>query len=107
MRRIGRRILWVGPAMVAVFGALFAASWMIFPFDRKPLYDIPTSIRWWDRDGIPLRIRLSKGDYDSVPTYIYNGDDWIAKAVVAAEDQRFWTHGGWISARWRVRASKQ
>jgi penicillin-binding protein 1C len=29
-----------------------------------------------------------------VPGYEYRGDDWIAKAVVAAEDRRFWDHHG-------------
>jgi penicillin-binding protein 1C len=94
MRRIGRRILWIGPAALAAAIAVFAALWVVFPFDGKPLYDIPASIRWCDRDGIPLRIRLSDGGFDSVPTYVYHGDDWIAKAIVAAEDQRFWSHGG-------------
>lgn len=94
MRRVARRILWITPAMAAVVIAVFAVLWVIFPFDRKPLHDIPASIRWCDRDGIPLRIQLSDGDFDSVPTYVYHHDDWIAKAMVAAEDQRFWNHGG-------------
>lgn len=106
MRRIGRRILWIGPVLGAVIGILFATLWVVLPFDRKPLYEIPTSIRWCDRDGIPLRIRLSEGDYDSVPTYIYHNDDWIAKAVVAAEDQRFWTHNG-VDVRAVARSCKQ
>ena len=106
MRRIGRRILWVGSAFLAVLLAIFAVLWVKFPFDRKPIYDIPESIRWCDRDGIPLRIRLSDGGFDSVPTYVYHGDDWIAKAMVAAEDQRFWSHGG-VDALAVLRSCKQ
>lgn len=106
MRRIGRRILWIGPTVMAVFITVFAALWVMFPFDRKPLYDIPASIRWCDRDGIPLRIRLSDGGYDSVPTYVHHGDDWIAKAMVAAEDQRFWSHGG-VDIRAVARSCRQ
>lgn len=94
MRRIGRHFLWIVPALTAAFIALFAVLWVVFPFDVKPIYQIPASVRWCDRDGIPLRIQLSAGDFDSVPTYLYHGDDWIAKAVVAAEDQRFWSHVG-------------
>lgn len=106
MRRIGRCILWIGSAAMAVLLAIFAVLWVIFPFDQKPLYEIPTSIRWCDREGIPLRIELSEGDFDSVPTYGYHDDDWIAKAVVAAEDQRFWSHGG-VDALAVVRSCKQ
>lgn len=94
MRRIGWRILWSSAAAVAVCVAMFAALWLMFPFDRKPLDEIPASIRWCDRKGIPLRIHLSDGGHDSVPTYVYQSDDWIAKAMVAAEDQRFWSHAG-------------
>jgi penicillin-binding protein 1C len=94
MRRRWRRILWLGAVAVAVPMAAFAALWLIFPFHKAVLYDIPASTSWCDRDGVPIRIRLSAGDFDSVPTYIYHGDDWIAKAVVAAEDQRFWSHPG-------------
>ncbi len=106
MRRTGRRILWIGLAMMAAFVALFAVLWVLFPFDRKPLYEIPASIRWCDRDGVPLRISLSEGGYDSVPTYVYHGDDWIAKAMVAAEDQRFWSHAG-VDVLAVVRSCKQ
>ncbi len=106
MRRITQRILWIGPAVVGAGIALWAALWVIYPFDPKPLYNIPASIRWCDRDGIPLRIQLSKGDIDSVPNYAYHGDDWIAKAMVAAEDQRFWSHGG-VDVRAVARSCQQ
>ena len=41
-----------------------------------------------------MRIRLSEDGSDCRPSYAYSKDDWIAKAVVAAEDQRFWGHRG-------------
>ncbi|MCX6878264.1 MAG: penicillin-binding protein 1C [Verrucomicrobia bacterium] len=94
MRRGWRRILWIGATAMVAAIATFAALWLIFPFHKESLYNIPASVSWCDRDGVPLRIRLSAGDFDSVPTYVYHGDDWIAKAVVAAEDQRFWRHCG-------------
>ena len=106
MRRGWRRILWLGSVAVAAPIAAFAALWLIFPFHKAALYDIPASTSWCDRDGVPLRIRLSAGDFDSVPTYIYHGDDWIAKAVVAAEDQRFWSHPG-VDACAVARSCKQ
>ena len=106
MRRIIRRILWTGLSAMAVLVAAFATLWVIHPFDAKPLHDIPASIRWTDREGVPLRIELSDGDFDSVPTYQYREDDWIAKAVVAAEDQRFWKHPG-VDAFAVLRSCKQ
>jgi len=106
VRRGWRRILWPGAAAVAASIAIFAALWLIFPFHKEPLYIIPASVRWCDRDGVPLRIRLSAGDFDSVPNYAYHGDDWLAKAVVAAEDQRFWSHCG-VDLRALARSCKQ
>lgn len=106
MRRIVRRVLWTGLSAAAVLLAAFAALWCIHPFDAKPLHDIPASIRWCDKDGVPLRIELSEGDFDSVPTYQYREDDWIAQAVVAAEDQRFWSHPG-VDAFAVLRSCKQ
>lgn len=102
MRRRWRRILLLGSVAGAAAIAAFAALWLAFPFQKDVLYQIPASVSWGDRDGIPLRISLSEGDFDSVPTYAYHSDDWIAKAMVAAEDQRFWTHCGvdvWALAR--------
>lgn len=106
MRRKRRRILWLGSAAMAVSIVAFAALWLMFPFQKDALYEIPASVRWCDRDGIALRVGLSDGDFDSLPTYIYHGDDWIAKAVVAAEDQRFWNHGG-VDVRAVARSCKQ
>lgn len=106
MRRSWRRILWLTSAAVAAVIAAFAALWLMFPFQKDVLYEIPASVSWCDRDGIPLRIRLSEGDFDSVPNYVYHSDDWIAKAMVAAEDQRFWTHGG-VDVRAVARSVKQ
>ena len=106
MRRNWRRVLWFASAAVAAVITAFAALWLMFPFQKDALYRMPASVSWCDRDGIPLRVRLSDGDFDSVPTYIYQSDDWIAKAVVAAEDQRFWSHGG-VDVRAVARSVKQ
>ncbi|MEI6675261.1 MAG: penicillin-binding protein 1C [Verrucomicrobiota bacterium] len=106
MRRNGRRILWFASAAVAAPITAFAALWLMFPLQKDALFAIPASVSWCDREGVPLRVRLSNGDFDSAPTYIYQSDDWIAKAVVAAEDQRFWSHGG-VDVRAVARSLKQ
>jgi len=106
MRRKRRRLLWLGSAAGLASIAAFAALWLIFPFRKDALDQIPASVSWCDRDGVALRVRLSAGDFDSLPTYRYHRDDWIAKAVVAAEDQRFWSHHG-VDARAVARSVKQ
>lgn len=106
MHRILRRALWSGLAAVVTAVAGFGVLWVLFPFDRSPLYQIPAGVTWSDRDGVPLRVRLADGGFDSVPGYVYRNDDWIAKAVVAAEDRRFWSHPG-VDPLAVVRSCKQ
>ncbi|MEI6654230.1 MAG: penicillin-binding protein 1C, partial [Verrucomicrobiota bacterium] len=106
MRRNGRRCLGFASAAGVASLTAFAALWLMFPLQKDALFAIPVSVSWCDRDGVPLRVRLSKGDFDSAPTYIYQSDDWIAKAVVAAEDQRFWSHRG-VDVRAVARSLKQ
>ena len=41
-----------------------------------------------------MRVSLGPGDVDCRPYYEADPGDWIAKALVAAEDGTFWTHCG-------------
>lgn len=106
MLRGWRRILGFALAAAAAAIAAFAALWLLLPFHKDFLYQIPGGVTWCDRDGVPLRVRLAEGGFDSVPTYRYHDEDWIAKAVVAAEDQRFWSHRG-VDFRAVARSCKQ
>ncbi len=47
-----------------------------------------------DRDGLPLRVRLSADDRDLRPVDIASVSPWVVQALVAAEDQRFFRHPG-------------
>lgn len=105
-RRWLRRALWSGLTGLIMAVAGFGVLWVLFPFDRNPLYQIPAGTTWIDCDGVPLRVRLADGGIDSVPGYQYRADDWIAKAVVAAEDHRFWDHHG-VDPLAVVRSCKQ
>ncbi|MEI6178862.1 MAG: penicillin-binding protein 1C, partial [Verrucomicrobiota bacterium] len=100
------RALRFGAYAALLLIVTFAALWFAFPFHRDVLYDFPTSTVWCDRDGRPMRVKLSKGDFDCRADYVYDQADWIGKAVVAAEDQRFWSHGG-VDVRAVIRSVKQ
>jgi len=88
------RALRYGAYALLLLIVTLTVLWFVFPFHKGALYDFPTSTVWCDRDGRPMRVKLSKGDFDCRADYVYDGADWIGKAVVAAEDQRFWSHGG-------------
>jgi penicillin-binding protein 1C len=85
------RFLWITASAGVV---LFAAAWFAFPFPREILQTYPASVTLTDVEGQPLRIRLGPGGLDCRPVYQPERDDWIAMAIVAAEDQRFWSHPG-------------
>ena len=89
-----RRSLRFGGYAGLLLIVAFASLWFALPFHKGPLYSLPVSTVWCDRDGTPMRLKLSAGDSDCRADYVYVEDDWIAKAVVAAEDQRFWAHCG-------------
>ena len=92
-------------ALVTVI--LFTILWFLFPFPRQELRCYPAAIILLDRDGVPLRMKLGPNDTDCRLRYRPDGEkDWICKAIVAAEDQRFWRHGG-IDPLALVRASWQ
>ena len=77
-------------AIIAILPILFLAC----PFPRAALDHFPAATVLADREGHPLRLKLGPGDTDNVPLYRWRADDWIAKAVIAAEDHRFYRHVG-------------
>jgi len=74
---------------------LFALAWFLFPFPKDELSRYPAAMILVDREGTPLRMRLGPHDVDCRLQYHPNvTTDWIGKAVIAAEDKRFWSHPG-------------
>ena len=91
---IKRSLGWMGLAGVAGV-ALFTAAWFLFPFPRAELSRYPAAMILTDREGAPLRMRLGPHDVDCRLQYHPDvTNDWIGKAIVAAEDKRFWSHHG-------------
>ena len=88
---------WAWAARAAVGAAVFAAAagalrWAPFPEER--IERLPVSVVLADRDGKPLRVHLGAGGFDCRPGFRPEPEHWISKAIVAAEDRRFWEHGG-------------
>lgn len=66
-----------------------AIDWTDEGFDRYP-----GGLVLRDADGGIIRVSLGAGDIDSRPFYEADKDDWIVKAIVAAEDGTFFEHSG-------------
>lgn len=88
-RRAGRISLALALTLAAVLSAL---RWG--PFPAAALAHLPRAVVVADRHGDALRVRLGAGGFDCRPGYQPDPSHWIDQAIVAAEDQRFWRHGG-------------
>ena len=101
-RRVLRALLLAG-------GVSAVALWLavrLVPFGVETLERYPASLTLTDRVGQPLRVWLGPQDLDCRPLYEPQPGDWIAQAIVASEDQRFWKHPG-VDAVALLRAVKQ
>lgn len=85
-----KRSALAGTLLAVAFVA--AVRWV--PFPEEMLSRLPAAVVLADRQGDPLRVKLAAGGFDCRPGHEVSPDQWITKAIVAAEDQRFWTHPG-------------
>lgn len=88
-----RVVLCLTAAVAILVGAVSLAVWLV-PFPAAALDRLPTAVVLTDRRGEPLRVRLGAGGFDCRAGYRPDPEHWIVKALVAAEDQRFWSHAG-------------
>ncbi len=86
-----RRICAVGVVAFAVF---FAASWVFIDWTDAGSDKYPGGTILRDHTGAIIRVSLGEGDVDCRPYYVASPDDWVVKALIAAEDGAFWTHCG-------------
>lgn len=93
-RMIKRRARPVLLASAATAAVVFAASWFLCPPPLEEAKHYPAGFVLRDADGEILRVGLNRDGGDCRPAYAANRKDWIVKAAVAAEDQRFFSHHG-------------
>ncbi len=86
--------------------AAFAAAVRWAPFPEAKLARRDSAAVLADRNGEPLRVKLAAGGFDCRPGYVPAPEHWIARALVAAEDRRFWEHPG-VDVRALARAVAQ
>ena len=106
--RAYNRLRW--PLRLAAAALLVWGAWRValavVPFPAERLAAVPSSVLLTDREGGSMRLRLAPGGIDARPGYVPARSDWIAQAIVAAEDKRFWSHGG-LDFLSLLRAAKQ
>ena len=88
----GRLVLPLLACILLAAGFMAAVRWV--PFPEEALARLPGSVVLTDRRGEPLRVRLGAGGFDCRAGYRPEPGHWIVKALVAAEDQRYWSHAG-------------
>ena len=86
---------WVIVAGAVVCGAMvFGLSWWLIDPHLERADEYPGGVVLRDNAGKVLRVSLGPDDADCRPYYVASKEDWIVKALVSAEDRRFFEHAG-------------
>ena len=93
-RRPGGRAFRLAVAAAATAAATAAILWFSCPPPLEAAERYPAGLTLFDREGNELRVKLGPDDTDCRPFHEASRDSWIVKALVAAEDKRFFDHGG-------------
>ncbi len=89
-----RKIVVLARIIAALAAVFLAASWFFIDWNDEGADEYPGGTILRDSSGRVLRVTLGPGDVDCRPSYVATPDDWIVKALVAAEDGTFWSHCG-------------
>ena len=92
--RLRRWILGTTGCLVALGIAVFAVIWFCFPFPAERLDSLSVSPRVTDRTGQVLLQVVGEDDHWRFPVSLEEISPWLIKATIAAEDERFYSHGG-------------
>ena len=96
VKRHGRltRLFKITAFLLLAAACAFAALWVCNPPPLEEARVFPEGFVMRDAAGEVIRVGLGPDDVDCRPTYAASRDDWIVKAIVAAEDARFFSHRG-------------
>lgn len=89
-----RKIAFLACVIAALAAVFLVCSWMFIDWGDEGSDEYPGGTILRDSSGRILRVTLGPGDVDCRPFYAASRDDWIVKALVAAEDSSFWSHRG-------------
>lgn len=89
-----RKIAFLACTVAALAAVFLVCSWMFIDWGDEGSDEYPGGVILRDSSGRILRVTLGPGDVDCRPFYAASRDDWIVKALVAAEDSAFWSHHG-------------
>ena len=93
-RHLRRRWRWAGAAFLSLgLVAYFALPWAV-SWPGALSRPVPSGVRLTDRQGIPLRRLLSEGRRAGGTVPLGEIPQTLIEATLAAEDQRFFSHGG-------------
>ena len=97
MRRLRQFLKWAAWGLAALSAAVVCAavaSWFMIDWKPDGADDYPGGVVLRDAAGNVIRVSLGAGDVDCRPYYSADSEDWIVKALVAAEDGEYWRHSG-------------
>ena len=89
-----RKVAFLACIVAALAAVFLVCSWMFIDWGDEGSDEYPGGTILRDSSGRILRVTLGPGDVDCRPFYAASPDDWIVKALVAAEDSSFWSHRG-------------
>ena len=89
-----RKVAFLARIIAALAAVFLVCSWIFIDWGDEGSDEYPGGTILRDSSGRILRVTLGPGDVDCRPFYAASPDDWIVKALVAAEDSSFWSHRG-------------
>ncbi len=80
--------------ILAILMLSLCVFWAVVSLCSPKLNEYPASLYICDKNGEPMRTILGDGDVRCNPVALSKTGDWIVKALIAAEDKRFYRHSG-------------
>ena len=92
-RRWKRVVRWVAVGIGGMLAGYFLLPWVV-PWPEALSRPVPGGVRLTDRQGTPLRRLLADGRRTGETVPLEELPKALVEATLAAEDQRFFSHGG-------------